>query len=157
MAMHKSFEHQLSLPLIVKTTWILEMICGASNRSPVWIIKVPRHHVMQRHLQNQAQLLIQELVSFSQVRCGRSIYCRLYHWHSTWIFVTNLMSRICLKTSFLNSEALGYLIFLAESTKYSLSHCKNACRGRFRYFESCRAEIKCWEHFLIVMCHNVSS
>lgn len=44
-----------------------------------------------------------------------------------------------------------------DSVLPSISHWKSACIGHFRYFESCRAEIRCWERFLIVMCYSVSS
>lgn len=54
MALHTPFVHWLSLLLIVKTTQIPEMICGASSRFPVWVIKVPKLHFMQSHLHTSA-------------------------------------------------------------------------------------------------------
>lgn len=149
--------HLHTLLLIVETTWIPERNHGASNRFPVWIIKVPRYQGMPR------------LTSTTEHRCWFEDLCTLARGGVTVLcsaaFTTvtlpgflswNLMCRVCLNTSFWTAVTLRFLIFPAESTE-CLNHCKNARLGHFRYFESCRAEIKCWECFLSVVCYSSSS
>lgn len=143
-----------NLLLTVETTWIPER---SSNRFPAWIIKVPKHQGMPG------------LTSTAKQRCWVKDGCILARWDGavlcTAAFTTvalpgflswNLTCRTCLNTSLLTAGTLRVWIFPAESTE-CLNHCKNAHLGHFRYFESCRADIKGWECFLRVACYSSSS
>lgn len=149
--------HLHTLFLIVETTWVPGKTHGASNRFPVWIIKVPRHQGMPR------------LTSTTEHRCRFQDLYSLAKWDVTALrtaaftaailpgFLSwNLMCRICLNALLLTARTLRLLISPAENTE-CLNCCKNACLGHFRCFESCRAEIKCWECFLSDLLNSSSS